>query len=97
MGVGRGSITREQPMKKIVKTGLVASALGATLALGVFIGQATADQPFMHSALDHLQQARSDLAGASWNHGGYRVRALRAVDNAIAAVRQGIRYERFDH
>ena len=77
-------------MKTIVKTGIGAIALGATLASGVLVGQALADQPHMRNALDSLMNARSELREASHNKGGHRVEALRLTNAAIEEVRRGM-------
>jgi hypothetical protein len=70
------------------------AALSGALALGVAIGQATADQPRMHAALDALQMARAELYAANADKGGHRVNALRLVNEAIREVRAGIAYDR---
>lgn len=79
-------------MKTIVKTGIGATALGAMLATGIFIGEALAYQGHMHAALDALRTARSELDQSSPNKGGHRERAIRLVDQAIDEVRAGIDY-----
>jgi hypothetical protein len=73
-----------------IKTGVTVSALAVTLAAGVFIGQALAAQPHMRAALDDLRAARSELAVASHNKGGHRVRAIGLVDQAIDEVKEGM-------
>lgn len=73
------------------KVGLNAAALAAAMALGVLIGQSTAAQPQMEAALDALQGARSHLVAANNDKGGHRGKAIRAVDNAIAETRAGMR------
>lgn len=77
-----------------VKTFAAAAALGLTLATGVFIGQATADQPAMHNALANLQQAKANLQNATSDKGGHRVAAIAHVNAAIAEVQAGIRFDR---
>lgn len=77
-----------------VRKSLIAGAFGATLALGAAIGVAVADQPYMHSALDNLRDAKRNLESASTDHGGHRVAALRSVNDAIHEVEEGIRWER---
>jgi hypothetical protein len=63
----------------------------ALLAMTFFVGRASAmPQPNMRAALGHLEQARASLAKAEHNKGGFRVRAIQHVDQAIAAVREGI-------
>jgi hypothetical protein len=72
----------------------VASCLGGTLALGMAIGSATADQPTMHAALDDLRQARQQLVAAAADKGGRRANAIRLVDQAIDEVKEGMRFDR---
>ncbi len=81
-------------MTALKKTLGIGVLMGATLALGVSIGQASADQPRMHSALDHLRAAREDLQAADRDKGGHRGAALRMVNNAIAEVERGIAFDR---
>lgn len=44
--------------------------------LGEAINLAAPDQPHMQSALDHLNQAKSNLEAATSNKGGHRVKAI---------------------
>jgi hypothetical protein len=67
--------------------------LFATALLAVAM-PAMADQPAMEAALRNLQQARADLLAATPDKGGHRVKALRAVDEAIEQVRKGMAYDR---
>lgn len=71
-----------------------AGALALATTAGVFIGQATADQPAMHNALANLQQAKQNLQNATSDKGGHRVAAIAHVDAAIAEVRAGIAADR---
>ncbi len=48
------------------------------------------DQPHMQSALDHLNQAKSNLESATSNKGGHRVKAIGYVNQAIDEVKKGI-------
>jgi len=64
------------------------------LVTGFVVGRATADQPHMVAALDHLRAARAELQQATHDKGGHRERALKAVDQAIAQVERGIEYDR---
>lgn len=73
---------------------LAAAALAVTFAAGALAGAAIADQPKMHSALDHLRAARANLQDATPDKGGHRNRALTATNNAIAQVEAGIRFDR---
>lgn len=81
-------------MNAIVKSGLAASALTAALSVGIFIGQATADQPHMQNALTALERARTELQTANPDKGGHRVKALNLVNQAIEETQAGIRYAR---
>lgn len=47
-------------------------------------------QPNMEAALGYLQQAKGSLEHAEHNKGGFRVKAIGSIDQAIAAVREGI-------
>lgn len=47
-------------------------------------------QPNMEAALGYLQQAKAALEHAEHNKGGFRVKAIGSVDQALAAVREGI-------
>ena len=68
------------------------AALGATLALGVAIGQAIAAQPHMEAALSALQSAKAELQQAVADKGGHRVKALDSVNTAISETRAGIEF-----
>lgn len=74
------------------KFGLKIAGFAGAVALGALIGHATAAQPQMEAALDALQGARSHLVAANNDKGGHRGAAIRAVDEAIAETRAGIRY-----
>jgi hypothetical protein len=77
-------------MRTAVKSTLSVVALSATLATGIFIGQAVAQQPHMRSALDDLRAAKGELQAALPNKAGHRDRALKLVNDAIAQVQMGI-------
>lgn len=67
------------------------SIAAALLVMTFFAGRASAvPQPNMEAALGHLEQAKSALERAEHNKGGFRVKALDHVNQAIAAVREGI-------
>jgi hypothetical protein len=74
----------------------VFSILFLVLALGVgFVaGRAQAAQPHMAAALEHLQDAKSELNRATADKGGHRVKALELVNEAIDEVKAGIAYAR---
>jgi len=80
-------------MNKATKVALSVAAIGGAFALGTAAG-AQYDQPHMARALDHLQAARAELVQADADKGGYRAAAIRHVDQAIAATRRGVRFDR---
>jgi hypothetical protein len=67
-------------------------AVAGVFALGCFVGQATADQQHMKSAIGYLRGAREQLQQATPNKGGHRERAIQLVDRAIDETRAGIEY-----
>lgn len=68
--------------------------LAVAVAFGFLGGRATADQPHMRAALEHLRSARSELQVAEADKGGHRVKALRLVNDAIAQVEMGAQLDR---
>jgi hypothetical protein len=74
----------------------IVTALFLTLiiAAGFVAGRATADQPHMQAALEHLRQARVSLNKATPDKGGHREKAIQLVNDAIAQVEAGIAYDR---
>jgi hypothetical protein len=75
---------------KLWKGSLVALVV-ALLVSTFFAGRASAvPQPNMEAALGHLEKAKTALERAEHNKGGFRVKALDNVNQAIAAVREGI-------
>jgi len=71
-----------------------ALALIALLATGFVAGRASADQPRMHAALEHLRAAKADLEAATEDKGGHRRKAIGFVNDAIGQVERGISYDR---
>ena len=75
-------------------------ALGiALLILVAFVGafsagRASADQPAMATALDHLRAAENALEGATNDKGGHRKNALAHTRKAIAETEKGMRFDR---
>lgn len=68
-----------------------AMAAVVLLVLTFFVGRASAlPQPNMEAALGHLEQAKTALERGEHNKGGFRVKAIEHVNQAIAAVREGI-------
>ncbi len=76
--------------KRLVPVLIVSLAL----ATGFFAGHAVADQPHMHSALEHLRAAKAELELADADKGGHRAKAIAAVNNAIDQVEKGISFDR---
>ena len=64
------------------------------LVSGFVAGRASADQPHMQAALDHLRAAKVELEAADPDKGGHRVAALKLVNKAITQVEEGIGYAR---
>ena len=50
-------------------------------------------QPEMSAALQNLREAQQNLQRASRDKGGHREKAVRLVDQAIAEVEAGMRYD----
>jgi hypothetical protein len=74
-------------MNKTLRSGAV--ILVAIAAMG--FNSAHADQPHMKRALEHLRAARAELQSAEHNKGGWRVRAIKNVDQAINDTENGMR------
>jgi hypothetical protein len=73
---------------------IIPSAFVSSFACGLLANAAIADQPRMHDALRHLQDARAELRAASDDKGGHRRAAIANVDAAIRQVNAGIRFDR---
>ena len=58
------------------------------------LSSARADQPHMRRALDHLREAKAELQMAEHDKGGWRVRAIRNVNQAIADTERGMSFDR---
>jgi len=67
---------------------LIACAVLATTAHVAHAGA------HMQDALKQLQDARASLQAASADKGGHRVKAIRAIDEAIAEVKAGMEFDR---
>ena len=80
--------TQNRKSRKV--PGIVILLVG--LLIGAAIPLAWGSQPYMDNALRHLQAARADLEKATPNKGGHRERAIQLVDQAIAQVRDGIKF-----
>lgn len=57
---------------------------------GFVAGRASAAQPHMNAALDHLRLAKRELEAATADKGGHREKAIRLVNDAIAETELGI-------
>jgi hypothetical protein len=66
----------------------------AGVALGTVVNAVAlaAPQPYMQGAIQNLNAAYTNLQNASPDKGGYRVRAMNDVQDAIRNVRLGMRY-----
>ena len=69
-------------------------ALLVVLATAFVAGRASADQPHMQAALEHLRAAKAELAAATADKGGHRAKAIALTNDAIAQVERGIAYDR---
>jgi len=78
----------------VTRRTLVVLGLAALLCAGIVVGRASADQPHMMAALDHLRSAKVELEKADADKGGHRAKAMTLVNDAIAQVEKGIEYDR---
>jgi len=82
-------------MKGISRTRVAAAlVLCVVLLAGCVIGRASADQPHMQAALEHLRAARAELDKAEADKGGHRQKAIALVNDAISQVEKGIGFDR---
>ncbi len=78
-----------------MKRFLVVFAVTLALILGTFAGyRALADeeQPHMHAALHHLEEAQKELQMAAHDKGGHREKAMELTRNAIEEVKAGVQF-----
>jgi hypothetical protein len=73
---------------------VIALLIVTAIASGFVAGRASADQPRMQAALEHLRRAKVELEKADRDKGGHRENALRLTNDAIAEVEKGIRFDR---
>ena len=73
---------------------VIALLVITAIASGFVAGRASADQPRMQAALEHLRAARVELEKADRDKGGHREAALKLTRDAIAEVERGINYDR---
>lgn len=83
-----------QVHRVVVRRVLCVLALSVLLLAGYLAGRASADQPHMMAARDHLRLAKVELEAADADKGGHRVKALERVNQAIAEVDRGIEFDR---
>jgi hypothetical protein len=74
-----------KPIALCSVAGLVASVYVQTASAG----GACASQPHMKAALEHLNAAKTELAAAEQNKGGWRDKAAAAVETALAQTNTG--------
>jgi hypothetical protein len=71
------------------------TAVLIVMAVSAFnITSARADQPHMKRALEHLRAAKAELERAEHNKGGWRLRAIRNVEQAINDTESGMKSAR---
>jgi hypothetical protein len=80
---------RTSPSGRTIALVLVCAAV---LLGGFLVGRATAAQPHMRAALDHLRAAKTELELAEHDKGGHRAKAIVLVNDAIAQVEVGMGY-----
>jgi len=73
---------------------VIALLIVTAIASGFVAGRASADQPRMQAALEHLRLAKAELEKADRDKGGHRENALRLTRDAIAEVERGISFDR---
>jgi len=60
---------------------------------GGWEGSGPEAQPAMTAAIEHLREAKRNLETATADKGGHRIKALERVNQAIAEVEAGMRYD----
>jgi hypothetical protein len=73
---------------------IVACLLCVVLLSGFVLGRASADQPHMQAALEHLRLAKGELEKSDPDKGGHRLKAMGLVNDAIAQVEKGVEFDR---
>jgi hypothetical protein len=73
---------------------VIALLIVTAIASGFVAGRASADQPHMQAAMDHLRLAKVELEKADHDKGGHRDAAIRLTNDAISEVERGIRFDR---
>ena len=73
---------------------VIALLVVTAIASGFVAGRASADQPHMQAALEHLRLARTELEEADRDKGGHREAAMKLTRDAIAEVERGLNFDR---
>ena len=76
----------------MVKKRFVIIVVSLCLVAGFAVGVWAERQPHMVAALEHLRAAKDELKAASHDKGGHRVAAIKAIDDAIDHVKEGMRF-----
>jgi acyl-CoA reductase-like NAD-dependent aldehyde dehydrogenase len=76
----------------MVKKRFVVMIVALCLITGFAAGVWAERQPHMRAALEHLRSAKDELKAAARDKGGHRIAALKAIDEAIDHVKEGMRY-----
>ena len=76
----------------MVKKRFVVMIVSLCLILGFAVGAWAERQPHMVAALEHLRAAKDELKAASRDKGGHREAAIKAIEDAIDHVKEGMRY-----
>ena len=77
-----------------VRRFITVMALLIVVATAFVAGRASADQPHMQAALEHLRAAKVELDAATPDKGGHRAKAIALTNDAITQVEKGIAYDR---
>jgi hypothetical protein len=83
-------VTRRFLSPALFLAGLIAGSAISLPAAAQMMGPG--NQPRMQSALRHLQAAYDDLQAARPDKGGFRVKAMNDIQDAMANVRHGVRW-----
>lgn len=75
---------------QIKKAVLILLSLGMMFSAGIVYAE---QQPHMMKALQALEQAKNQLQKAGPGKGGHSMKATALIDQAIAEVKEGIRYD----
>ena len=81
-------------MQNLSRRSVVSTILPATL-LGLLLPKRAKaeDQPHMREAIEALRSAKRELEAATADKGGHRAKALRLVNDAIAEVERGMKFD----